>query len=583
MASKTLYPPILDSWMPSFVIEDGCKIKFNLSNFNSLSDINVNNIQVTIRDASNNRAIVQDSKGNRPASEILFKQLQNDGDEYYITISNNDVYGGFYKNKYYKVQIRFIDTKCGIPQNNPIWINSHLDNFSEWSTVCLIKGIKRPSITFKNLDGRVLTFYSDTISLIGSINFELGEKEKISSYQIEVGGFYDSGVIYTDEYDSNNISYTLKHSFSSLVGNALQALENDLGDIIEDADANTILMLGTDMLSDDEYYHLYFTYTTSNGYVETREYLVSIILSEETNFKATITVTPDPEEGYNIIHIESDNDLKRKQLVIRRASNTSRFLLWEDLILIDLDPAAAINKDFIDRTVKSGVWYQYDVTTIDNSGLRDNTIRSKIVTNHFYDAFLIANNKQLKIALDNKMSNFKQVVLESKVDTLGGKYPIIRRNGDVSYRTFPITGTISYHLDSDILYDRNSITEDSIEREPIEKISTSESFFKRDGYYGPAVNKLYKEYNLENNIIPLYDYVYERDFREEVMKFLQSTSIKLFKSMTEGNVLVRLMDVSFTPNDTIDRLVYSFSATAYEIAEDTIENHDKYNIQKIRR
>ena len=94
---------------------------------------------------------------------------------------------------------------------------------------------------------------------------------------------------------------------------------------------------------------------------------------------------------------------------------------------------------------------------------------------------------------------------------------------------------------------------------------------------------MYHDYNVENEITPLYDYVYERDFREKVMQFLQSPSVKLFKSMTEGNIVVRLMDVSFTPNDTLDRLVYSFSATAYEIAESTIANYDKYNIQTIRR
>ena len=204
------------------------------------------------------------------------------------------------------------------------------------------------------------------------------------------------------------------------------------------------------------------------------------------------------------------------------------------------------------------MWYQYSTTTVD-AGIRDNTIKSEIVINHFYDAFLVADNKQLKIEFDNKMSSFKTITLESKVDTLGGKYPIIRRNGDVSYRTFPITGTISYHMDE------------------------GEELVKREGLYGPAITKMYHDYNVENEITPLYDYVYERDFREKVMQFLQSPSVKLFKSMTEGNIVVRLMDVSFTPNDTLDRLVYSFSATAYEIAESTVANYDKYNIQTIRR
>ena len=41
------------------------------------------------------------------------------------------------------------------------------------------------------------------------------------------------------------------------------------------------------------------------------------------------------------------------------------------------------------------------------------------------------------------------------------------------------------------------------------------------------------------------------------------------------------MDISFTPNQTLGRLVYTFTATAHEIDEYSIKNCDFYNIQKI--
>jgi hypothetical protein len=41
------------------------------------------------------------------------------------------------------------------------------------------------------------------------------------------------------------------------------------------------------------------------------------------------------------------------------------------------------------------------------------------------------------------VSSFKRTVLESKVDTLGGKHPFIFRNGRVDYKEFPISGLIS--------------------------------------------------------------------------------------------------------------------------------------------
>jgi hypothetical protein len=45
------------------------------------------------------------------------------------------------------------------------------------------------------------------------------------------------------------------------------------------------------------------------------------------------------------------------------------------------------------------------------------------------------------------MSSFKRNILSQKQDTIGGKYPVIYRNGTVNYVEFPITGLISLHLD----------------------------------------------------------------------------------------------------------------------------------------
>jgi len=44
---------------------------------------------------------------------------------------------------------------------------------------------------------------------------------------------------------------------------------------------------------------------------------------------------------------------------------------------------------------------------------------------------------------------------------------------------------------------------------------------------------------------------------------LYKNNVKLFRSATEGNILVKLMDISFTPNITLHRHIYSFSCTAY--------------------
>lgn len=86
------------------------------------------------------------------------------------------------------------------------------------------------------------------------------------------------------------------------------------------------------------------------------------------------------------------------------------------------------------------------------------------------------------------------------------------------------------------------------------------------------------KYNLQNNINHYNDIIYEREFREKVIEFLYSQSPKLFRSTTEGNCLVRLTNLSFTPNEQLGRMLYSFSAEACEIDECSLTNFNKYNI-----
>ena len=79
----------------------------------------------------------------------------------------------------------------------------------------------------------------------------------------------------------------------------------------------------------------------------------------------------------------------------------------------------------------------------------------------------------------------------------------------------------------------------------------------------------YREYTSERTPDML---LLERKYREKVMDWLTDGKPKLFRSATEGNMIVVLTNVSFTPFDKSERMVYSFSATATEVAEYNLEN-----------
>ena len=128
----------------------------------------------------------------------------------------------------------------------------------------------------------------------------------------------------------------------------------------------------------------------------------------------------------------------------------------------------------------------------------------------FEDMFLTGGGRQLRIQFNPQVSSFKRNVVESNTVTIGSKFPFIKRNGDVYYRSFPISGLISSQMD---------------------EFNTFSS--KEEIYKGQDNIDLYNDFNKEHRITEDYDFTYEREFREKVEEYLMSNDARLFRSPTE--------------------------------------------------
>ena len=137
----------------------------------------------------------------------------------------------------------------------------------------------------------------------------------------------------------------------------------------------------------------------------------------------------------------------------------------------------------------------------------------------------------LHIKFNPEITGFKRVFQEQIVNTLGGTYPIAMRNANLNYRQFSIGGLLSYH-ESDYTF----LTKE--DRENIDKL------------YSTEMDK---------------EIAYEKAYRDAVLDFLYANDIKLFQSETEGSMYVRLSNISLTPNKTLGRRIYSFTAQATEM------------------
>lgn len=214
---------------------------------------------------------------------------------------------------------------------------------------------------------------------------------------------------------------------------------------------------------------------------------------------------------------------------------------------------------YFDYTIEHGIKYQYILERINKTGICSKPIYALTengkdsITANFEDSFLTDGDRQLRIRFNPKISSFKQDILETKTDTIGSQYPFIFRNGSVSYKEFPISGLISR-----IQNDKFGATSDIVD-----------STLKRDETPSLAIAQIpnYNATDLVDENIKA-----EREFKLAVLNWLTNGKPKLFRSPTEGNYLVRLMNTQLSPEDRLGRMLHTFSCTAYEIAECNYNN-----------
>lgn len=641
---SNLYPPIFkQSYVPAFIYNQKCRIYFSISMYNNISELHpVKPVQIIVQNQKTNQYVLNETKY---PSGIMLTSLQIDStrqgqDKYYVEILSSDIKNGFSLNQYYKVQIRLTGAKASTPPANNTgidsWLSENIKHFSQWSTVVLIYGISKPTISLTGFktDTRK-EFTSSDVSLVGKITFQNeNEKEKIRSYRISLYEknsdilLEDSGNIYVDNYQiDNEINYTLKYNLQEQITYIVKInietinlytlsqpvsyrfiitqessedldiqvsyeSNNDSGFVkillgnkytVNDSDQKYTLSNNNLLLTGKSLYLALTPWdqedSDSGIYVPTEiEIQPDEGNSEQEQteedkdntlgtFKSAIYVPNDQDQDdqdddqtlilYNQTNLQYDISRGTK-FVFARASSRDNFKIWQSVDEVVIQQTNVLNVTWFDYTVEPGVWYKYKITRINSAGIHTGfkKIQEPIMIVP-EDIFLQANGQQLRIRFDPQIDSIKRNFAESLVETIGSKYPYVRRNGNVDYRSFGLSGTIVSFMN----------IKDNL-------LQASKSDLYKDS------KQLYDNYNQQHNIGIYKDYIYEREFRNKVIDFLCNNDVKLYRSLTEGNILIKLMDVTLTPNQTLGRLIYSFSCTAYEIGDCNIENYQNYKIVK---
>lgn len=679
--SYDLLPPIVPDTVPPIINKDFIRIPLTLykgQGFQqSLANFGIQTVQVSLI-----------NQNNDPSSRSIFYiegvQVKRDKQKQNIfnldlkintSFSNKTIKTLLEENIYYKVQLRFSTQSI-----SKLKESADPANFSQWSSVCLIKKIA-PVELYVQLGGITLSQSSPSVisSALSNLKGELSSKsgETLKNYQVLI-------YKYTNDNQQNNYNLFFK------------------SDILTPDYRNNFSYSFPQTLQKNQNYLLIIKYSTISGYSNYKNFNLYIKddIKEEQPFY--IQAEADEQAGEIKIHIFAQQDTERN-FIIQRASSDDNYQIWEDVGIIQFKgselPEYQVYPDdesqkiklkkytWADKTIESGMFYKYQVAILykqqtdikrgikkqilDNSNIYligSFTTTKNAYTCIFDDMYLIGNGKSLRIRYNPIVNNFKYNVNESVQTTLGSKYPFISRTGKTNYRSFFIGGLITSFMDTDTrgivpsFYDLpktnnqeeiKSVTTVYLQQDkykiiksiftdfvpgPVNTVSIgrtitdivnnpaistitlinnekTQSYIPKEGdvvdYGQPSFQYIYHNaqwvrlnsmnielknftsvdelfskstlverriHNTRNNINQYTDIIYERKFRQAVYNFLYDNNPKLFKSSQEGNVLIKLTNLNFTPMEQLGRQLYSFSAEAIEIDQCSIPNYYKYNI-----
>ena len=410
-----LYPPIIAGTIPAFCKGEKIIVPFQMNRAVAIDEIS--GFELKIKTVQNSKLI-----GTLTATT---SKEGYDKENNTIIFDSNKLIGQINIGQFYKIQVAYID-KSGV--------------VGHYSTVGTIKCTDIPTVIIDGLKEK---------------------QDNIHIYQ------------YYGIYENKDLTEKL-HSYKFNLYNHLNNLIHTSDWQLYDSSKDKQIVLDQSgcsyslnkELEENERYKIELEIITSNNLIakSARYNLIQKkSISPGVDFKVYADADYFEEDGGIQINIkDSEDSVKNVKLYtgsfkLLRADEESKFSEWNEILAFKLFDQEAPETLFVDYTIKHGVKYKYAIVQYNEKGLQSNKIESNTVISNFEHAYLFDGNKQLKIKYNPKVSSFKEVLLESKVDTIGNKYPFIFRNGVVSYKEFPISGLISTLTDENGLFFNNDI------------------------------------------------------------------------------------------------------------------------------
>lgn len=427
-----------------------------------------------------------------------------------FSISKGELKSGHWAaGKLYKIQARLVNSS---------------GQKSEWSNVMITKAITPPQV--KILNGETTSSDTNEISAIhsetetmpifyGEVEFTAGESEYLDTYRFDL--YHDGELVES----SGEIQYNGSTEARPQYRFRKQLPKYDT-------------------------YSVILSIVSNNDYTaESKSYdfeVISSTVGELTNLSIDVDSTSIAciENAMIQVRLTSTEELNGNYVIIRSDEDTD-YQIWDDVAYLTYVGKQLTDElVFTDYYIECGKRYKYAVQRKQTNNARSELLLPQDQSPHsvnFEYSYLCGKGTQIKLNFNNSLSSFKHTQLVGKLDTIGSVYPTIAYNGHAYYAEFPLSALVSAYMDEENLF---------MEKD-FEILSTN-----------PTVEAVQ----------------IEREFRHKVETFLNDKKYKLFKTPTEAdkNIIIALTGATLSPRQSLNRMIYSFSTTAYEVAENTLSN-----------
>ena len=497
---STLYPPLVETFMPAFPYEGPAPITFSISAYNETNSFHKIHISLT-KQATNNSVLKNGEYSIGNEQIVIFNGIWIlNKNSRYITTKDQIIYTinipteilntdnkKFVIDDYYKVQIR-LDESTDTPTDST-YLSVNRPKFSEWSSVCLIKAIPKVSLVMKDFETKdvigesngvgqtlIRVIQKGIVPIVGRLEYSDSSEDNINSPSNESISAEDKKYYMTEENEQNTTIYdeTLQKYKITITSKKTNEIIDETKWVLTatSQDPNRIYWLAdlTNAEAEEEY-AITIQYYTKNQYYSSEEYTLQIASYDATPFKPVFTfksaVLDDnsqssgqkvkiatEEDGYVTLTITS-NAMPSGYIYVKRATSLDNFKKWE--LISCTKNSGQINRTIIDKTVGSLVRYRYSVQyMIKKNGQWTETKFSKTydlkssfydVYPDFHDILLLRGDKQLAIRYNDQITSYNQVINRQVINTLGSKYPKFAENAQMNYKKITISGLLTAESD----------------------------------------------------------------------------------------------------------------------------------------